>query len=559
LEITAAKALAQALVCMGTEWVYGIVGTSNIAFLDALYEIRDKIRYISCRHEQVAASMADAQGRLTGKPGVALVHSGPGALNAAISVGNAYKDCSPMILITGAVKRKLAGSDGMLEINHLKIFEPLCKGVYRIEKASGILEIFQTAYIESLISPRGPVLIEVPEDVWLEKAKLNPDKLSLEVPLTEPINKNEVQNVLNILKDSNLPLILSGGGVAYSGASGKLVEFAEKLKVPVITTGNGRGTIPERHPLCLGRVGFGGGTPVADSAFQKADALLRIGCYLSDMTTYEFTLRTEAKEIIAVNTSERIAPQAQSPTKFIKGDAYEFLDTSLGILKAENASKEYEWDKVLEKEKSDWEKMKELCLKRESDLPSAGKVANVLGQRLASDAIICVGAGTHLLYPMAYIPSEKPLCFLSTVNFGSMGFGFAASMAAKLIHPERQVITIIGDGDFMMTVQDLETAVRERIPVKVFVFNDFRYRVLTLRQMLQFEGRIYGTVHGNPDFASIACSFGARGYKLDDQAKIEETIENALAEKEPVVVDVLIDPNDLPPMNIEANLRMSAG
>ena len=159
---------------------------------------------------------------------------------------------------------------------------------------------------------------------------------------------------------------------------------------------------------------------------------------------------------------------------------------------------------------------------------------------------------------MTFMPCNHPLTFLSTVNFGSMGVGLAACMAAKLVSPERTGIAVLGDGDFMMTVQDLETAVRERIGIKVFVFNDGQYRVLNIRQRLQFQGRIYGTEHGNPDFAELARCFGAAGYRLDKAAQIEEVLDSVVSEDGPVVVDVPVDPDDLPPINIEANLRMTA-
>ncbi len=161
-QLTGAQALARALLKMGASRLYGIIGTSNVAFVDALYDVRDRMRYVSCRHEQVAASMADAEGRLTGRPGVVLVHSGPGALNAMISAGNAYKDCSPMMIITGAVKRRLVKCDGMLEVDHRRLFAPLCKGTFRVESAAEVPGVFSVAYRAAMSGARGPVLIEVP-------------------------------------------------------------------------------------------------------------------------------------------------------------------------------------------------------------------------------------------------------------------------------------------------------------------------------------------------------------------------------------------------------------
>lgn len=190
---------------------------------------------------------------------------------------------------------------------------------------------------------------------------------------------------------------------------------------------------------------------------------------------------------------------------------------------------------------------------------SGARVIHELSLLLPRERIITVGAGTHLLYPMAFLPCLEPLTYLSAVNFGAMGFGFPAAMAAKLVHPEREVVAILGDGDFMMTLQDLETACREGIKVLVLVMNDHMYRVLNLRQRIQCQGRILGTCHGNPDFAALARSFGAAGWRLEKVADIQPVLREALAVEGPAVVDVVIDPDDLPPFNLEASLRMSLG
>lgn len=555
-EMTGGQALAGALAKMGASRVYGIIGTSNIGFVDALYEIRDRIRYVSCRHEQVAASMADTEGRLTGKPGVVLVHSGGGALNALISAGNAYKDCSPMIIISGAVKRGLSGSNGMLELDHVRVFAPLCKGTYRIGSAADVPSIFSLAYRQAMSGARGPVMIEVPEDVWSEPAEVDIDGMELGADPPPPVRDSDVAAAIEMLSKARLPLLLAGGGVAYSRSSERLLRFVEALQVPVATTGNGRGTVPETHPLSLGRAGFGGGSLVADKALEKADAILCLGAGISDMTSYEFTLPISAEKIMAVNISGYMAPQAP-PADVCTCDVGEFLSRALDSLGDRRDEPGAAWDEALAEARSAWAMLCDAALSRSGDRPSGARVAGTLDKLLPDDTIVSVGAGTHLLYAMDFMPSRQPLTFMSTVNFGSMGFGFAANMAAKIIDPGRSAIAMLGDGDFMMTLQDLETAVREGIAVKVFVMNDHQYRVLNIRQRLQFGGRIMGTEHGNPDFAALARDFGAAGYRLENDSETRGVLEKAVAEEGPVVVDIILNPDDLPPLNIEANLRMS--
>lgn len=558
-EINGAQALAASLVEMGTSRIYGVIGTSNAAFTDTLYGYRDKIHYVSCRHEQVAASMADAEGRLTGKPGVALVHSGPGALNAMISAGNAYKDCSPMFVITGAVKRRLQGSDGMLEVDHCRLFDPLCKGTIRVRSAREVPDAVARAYRLSMSGARGPVLIEVPEDVWAEKANLDPGSLSFDVEPPPEVDRRDILEAVDMMNSAGLPLILSGGGVAYSGSSADLARLVDSLKSPVITTGNGRGTIPETHPLSLGRVGFGGGNPVADKALEKCDALLCLGSSISDMTTYEFTAPVGAKKIMVVNVSpESVAPQSPE-CRLVLCDVAEFIRGMLEEVGGRDGTPEKNWELELAEVKALWNGLLQASLEPGSVLPSPGRVVKALHEALPDETIVSVGAGMHLLYAMAFMPCTRPLSFLSTVNFGSMGFGMAAAMAAKMTSPGREVLSVLGDGDLMMTIQDLETVKREEIGIKVVVLNDSQYRVLNFRQRLQYEGRIIGTEHGNPDFSELAQCFGVKGLKLYDPDQTDRLVEAAVSQNGPVLLEVLIDPEDVPPMNIEANLRMSAG
>ncbi len=558
-KMSGAQALAKALLRMGTSRIYGIIGTSNVAFVDALYEVRDRIHYVSCRHEQVAASMADAEGRLTGRPGVALVHSGPGALNAMISAGNAYKDCSPLMIITGAVKRRLSKSDGMLEVDHQRLFAPLCKGTFRIESPSEVTEVFPKAYRAAMSGARGPVLIEVPEDVWTERTEIDIEAMELASDAPPPIKEADVRDALDMIDSAALPLVLSGAGVAYSRSSGDLVKFAELLSLPVITTGNGRGTIPETHPLSLGRVGFGGGNLVADKALESCDALLCLGAGISDMTTYEFTTPLAAKNVMVFNISPgSILPQAPE-SRLVLCNVADFLGRLVEEVGNRREPARSSWDQALAEARVLWDGMLQTSLHREGSLPSPSRVIKEIANKLPDDTVVSVGAGMHLLYPMAFMPCNHPLSFLSTVNFGSMGFGLAASMAASMMHPERAVLAVLGDGDFMMTIQDLETAVREGLDIKILILNDCQYRVLNVRQKLQFGGRVLGTEHGNPDFAELARCFGATGYRLDSPDQIEQVLDAALSEKGPVVVDVIIDPEDIPPLNIQATLRMSAG
>lgn len=555
MQASGAQALVLGLEKMGTTRLYGIIGTSILGFFEGLYERRDKIRYISCRHEQVAATMADVEGRLTGRPGVAIVHSGPGALNAMISVGNASKDCSPMILITGAVKSRLKGTDGMLEADHLKIFAPIVKRAFRIQKVADIPKILSEAYRTAMEGARGPVLIEVPENIWKEREEIDEGSFRFENPSPPKPDLGDLKAIVEALSKASRPLILAGCGVAYAGAGEKLKELVELTRIPVITTGNGRGVLSEEHPLSLGRVGFGGGNPVADSAFQKCDVLLGLGCGISDMVTYEFTQQTDA-DIYLINLDPAAEKRKVYVEKNLLCDIGAALPILISLAKEKNVGSSASWADELQSEKGKWLQMLRAAADPDKSPLSPGFVLSRLDPMLPRDAIVTVGAGMHAVYAHNHLLTRGPLQFLGAVNFGAMGFGLAAAMSAKLCFPDRTVLAVLGDGDFLMTVQDLETAVREKIGIKIVVVNDNSYRVLEMKQKLQYQGHVIGTRHQNPDFLELAKAFGLKGIRLQSPEEVEAGLKEMTATGGPVLLEIVTDPEDLPPTNLEAVMKM---
>lgn len=558
--LSGAQTLACGLEKMGTKRLYGIIGTSILGFYEGLFEHRNTLRYISCRHEQVAASMADVEGRLTGRPGVAIVHSGPGALNAMISVGNAYKDCSPMILITGAVKARLKGTDGMLELDHLRVFAPLVKASYRVNGTTEIPEILSMAYRASLTGAWGPVLIEVPENIWKERAEIDLHLFRFERPLPAVVPEDELAVLLEKLALSSRPLVLAGCGVAYARASSLLREWVELLQIPVVTTGNGRGVLPEDHPLCLGRVGFGGGNPVADQAFQRCDRLIGLGCGVSDMVTYEFSQETDA-DIILINLDPEAAKRKVYVEKNLQGDVGKALATLLDLTRQKKMGPLPSWTDSLQEIRQQWSMMIEAAREMAKSPLSPSYVLSRLAHLLPRDTIVTGGAGMHVVYAHNCLPANGPQQFLAAVNFGAMGLGLPAAMAAKLCHPERTVVAVLGDGEFLMTVQDLETVVREKIGIKIVVVNDNSYRVLEYKQKLQYQGHVIGTRHANPDLMKLAQAFDIKGIRLKTPEEVERGLQEMMATDEAapaeaVLLEIVTDPEDLAPTNLEAVLKM---
>jgi len=486
--------LVRSLESYGVTRTFGLVGTSIIELLDALSSSR--IRYVSTRHEQVAVSMADAEGRLTGKPGVAMVHGGPGFLNSLISVTNAWKDCSPMVLIAGAVKRRMMGMDSWLEVPQSGMVASVVKKAWRVERGSEAARIFADAFSLAGSAPYGPTFVEVPEDVWSLEAGNAVAGSATWAPRAPA--EAEVEGVRELLARAKKPLILVGGGINTPDGAEALQALLSRVEVPVISSGNGRGAVPEDSPLALGRTGFGGGNRAADSALVEADAVLCMGCGLSDVSTYGFNL-TPKGEVIIVDLDPLWDKKPVPCVMHAACDAAEFVRSL--ARKAAPERMEGVWKGQIESERNKWDALlKEAESRTKEGFVNPARFLRALDGRLPRDAILAVGQGLHVLYAYSFLRVRSSRSFLAATNMGSMGFVFPAAIGAKIVFPERETVGVMGDGEFMMTMQDLETAVREKAGAKIIIVNDNSYRVLLMRQKIQKMGRVFGT--GTPTLTS---------------------------------------------------------
>jgi len=545
-----AQGIVGCLEQFGVNRAYGLIGTSILDLVDATKDSR--IRYISTRHEQVAVSMADAEGRLTGNPGVCFIHGGPGFLNSLIGVANAYKDSSPLLMIAGAVKRRLSGLDSWLEVPQLDMIRPIVKTAFRIDRPSEVSKVMSEAYSTAISLPKGPVFIEVPEDVWrLEGASQNTRVEAKPAPV---VSADEIRQVLELLQHSQRPLFLVGGGLNNPRGVQLLAKFTETFGIPVASTGNGRGILPEDHKLSLGRVGFGGGSIPADSALENADLVIAIGAGISDVTTYGYNIMPKG-EIVVVDL-DPIAKDKPIPyNKHLLGDATAFLEliTESKISYTPNQ----DWYQFIEKKRASWSAILDDASARNlTGFANPSKFFKTLDAKMPRDAIVTAGQGFHILYTYAYLRIRSPGSFLAATNLGAMGFAFPAALGAKVTHPDREVIAVLGDGEFLMTLQDLETAVREKIAVKIVVVNDNSYKVLLMRQKIQKMGRVFGTVHSNPDMNKLAEAFGADSMVVREDSDIEQAVDFALGQSErPRLIELKTSPEDVPPLNMEASLK----
>lgn len=552
--------IAEFLKAIGVRRVYGIIGTSVVDFVDSLYEYRGELRYVSTRHEQVAVAMADAEYRTTGNLAAALVHAGPGFLNSLLSLGVAYKDRVPLILISGGVRRRLYGTDSWLEVDQQSIAKPLTKAAVRLSSPDEAGEALSQLVRKALTPPKGPVLLEVPEDLWKMSGDFGPLPSGLEelAPTPTRPDKESVERIAESMVKASRPLIYASGESLGENITAILDEIAERLGAYIVTSGNARGACNEGTKRCLGRVGFGGGSLPADKALERADTILVLGDELDDIATYAYTLYPEG-DLIVVSENPIVDKRPIYISHRIVASPYHTALHLLENLRKNNVRKENsEWDAEIEGYIRAWENLlNEAVSRKYSGYVNPNLFFKKLGEKLGPDDIVTGGQGTHIVYTYDYIRISKPGRFLAATNLGAMGYAFPAALGAKIANPESQVIAVVGDGEFMMTVQDLETAVREGIPVKVVVVNDDSYRVLYLRQMIQKAGRVYGTLHSNPSFEALARVFGAEGNTVSSDEEIDDAISEMLESDKPYVLDLKISREDMPPLNLDATLRMS--
>lgn len=541
--------LVRSLEEYGTARAYGLIGTSILELMDAMSGSR--IRYISTRHEQVTVSMADAEGRVTGRPGVAMVHGGPGFLNSLVSLSNAHKDGSPLLLVAGAVKRRLVGMDSWLEVPESEMTKSIVKRAFRIEKGGDAAGVFSEAYSLALSPPVGPVFVEVPEDVWVLDAGNSVVSLKPTVAGAPP--EGAVRLTQAAILKSKRPLLIVGGGMNKAEGTEALTSLLVKAEIPVVTTGNGRGALPEDHPLSLGRIGFGGGSMVADTALAEADFVLCLGGGLSDVSTYGFNM-TPKGEVFTVDLDRLWDRKPVAYSQHWMCDAPAFVK-ELAKTVAEYKQGD-EWRESIQKNRRAWEAQLEGQLSREKPgFVNPARFLNELEKSLPRDVILAAGQGLHIVYAYCFLKVRSPASFLAATNMGSMGFVFAAALGAKVALPDREVVAVLGDGEFMMTVQDLETAAREKIGVRLIVINDNSYRVLLMRQKIQKMGRVFGTLHSNPDMIKLADAFGLEAMSVASNPQIPDAVRFLLKKTDrPLIVELKVDPEDLPPINPQGSL-----
>ncbi|MGA9100122.1 MAG: acetolactate synthase large subunit [Methanotrichaceae archaeon] len=533
-KMTGAQAVLESLKREGVDVVFGLPGGVLLPLYDAIYS--SDIRHILVRHEQGAAHMADGYARATGKVGVCIATSGPGATNLVTGIANAYMDSVPMVAITGQVNTFLIGKDAFQEADITGITLPITKHNYLLRTAKDITRVFREAFYIARSGRPGPVLIDLPRDVTVEEVEFTWPEVNL--PGYHPSTKAhemQIKKAAKALMEAERPVIYVGGGVKYADAHRELFELATKINAPVTTTLMGIGCFPEDHPLSLGMLGMHG-TKYANYAIQESDLLLAVGARFDDRVTGKISSFAPHAKIVHIDVDPAEVGKNVRVDIPVVGDAKNALTA---LLKEVQPKPWSPWDeKVVQ-----WKQDHPLKYIPDMNIIKPQFVIEKLCE-LAPDAIITTEVGQNQMWAAQFFVHKDPRKFISSGGLGTMGYGFPAAIGAKMGRPESEVIDIAGDGSFLMNSQELATAVVNEIPVKVAILNNGCLGMVRQWQELFFEKRYSATILGrtSPDFVKLAEAYGAVGLRATKPQEVEPVIRAALASDRPTLMDFIVNP-----------------
>jgi len=524
-----AELFVDCLLEENVEVIFGLPGEENIDLMEAL---NDKpIRFILVRHEQAASFMADIYGRLARKPGVCLATLGPGAINLTLGTADAQLDSSPLVAIAGQSSRDRIFKEFHQYINLIELFRPITKWGGRIILPETTPEIIRKAFKTAMADRQGATLIVLPEDVAEETTSAKPIKSVFPKP-TEP-NEKQVDRVEKILKEAKQPVILAGHGVCRSQASKSLIAFAEKLGIPVATTFMAKGVVPYNHPCCLGAIGFMKHDYV-NFGLDKADTVIAVGYDLVEYPAERWNPDLN-KKIIHIHTGIAEVDQAYSLEVGLQGDISLTLNEIAARFDKPLSTPDY-LSKIQELRK---EEMARFAGQNHFPVKPQQMVLSIRGA-LAPDDIVLCDTGALKMWMARLYPCYEPDTCLFSNGLGTMGFAVPGALAAKLVHPDKAVVAVTGDGSFLMNSQELETAKRENLPFVILIWNDSNYGLIEWKQNLKF-GRKSFVTFDNPDFVKYAESFGIKGYRINSSEELTPTLRKAIAAKELAVIDCRVD------------------
>lgn len=534
--VRAVDALVDEMERMGIREVLGIIGGQIMPLFDALYG-RD-IKIYMFRHEQGAIHAADAYGRVTRKPGIVLVTSGPGATNLATGLANAMMDSSPLVALTGQVPTAVFGRDAFQETDIVGMSLPITKHNFMAKRPEDVVPMFKAAYRIATDGRPGPVLLDLPRDVQMgqvDGGKLSEVKVNYKgIPEPDP---GLVAYAVKLILEARRPILLIGGGVCWSGATEEALALAETLWMPMVTTLPGKNCVPNNHPLFMGPAGMHGRVE-ADAAIINSDLVVAVGTRFSDRTVGDFKEFQRGRKIIHIDIDRSEIGKNVKPTVGIVGDAKATLRMMLQLIPkaAPRSEKFVSWLRSI---KEAYEKFRE-----QSDMEKFApwKVLKAIREVTPPNAITATGVGSHQMWCELHWDVYVPGTFITSAGLGTMGFGIPAALGAKIARPDVPVLDIDGDGSFQMTMQNLALVREYNLPIIVVIFDNSALMLVRHWQMLLYNRRIVAVdFEANPDFLKIAEAYGIDGVRPSNYGELKENIAKAIRNNEPLIVDVTID------------------
>ncbi len=534
------KILIESLLKEGVEVIFGYPGGSVIPFFDSLYDA--PIKFILTRHEQAAAHAADGYARSTGKVGVCVATSGPGATNLTTGIATAYMDSIPMVAITGQVKTSLIGNDAFQEADVTGITRSITKYNYLVKDIKDLAYTVKEAFYLANSGRPGPVVIDLPVDVQIQDTEFKyPERIEMRsYNPTHFGHPGQIKKVLKYIYKAQKPVIIAGGGIIASGANEELLRFTEKAKIPVTTTLIGLGAFPSTNDLALGMPGMHG-TVYANMAITESDLLISVGSRFDDRVTGKLDAFAPQAKIIHIDIDPTSISKNINVDVPIVGDAKNILGQLAEGINEEKLADLSGWHKKIK----EWKKKYPLIYKEDK----TGKikpqhVIEEIYKQTKGKAIITTEVGQNQMWASQFYKYDYTRKFLSSGGLGTMGYGFPAAIGAKIANPDQDVVLIAGDGSIQMNIQELATLSTYDIDVKIIILNNHYLGMVRQWQELFYKRRYSGTPLKNPDFVKLAQGYGLKGMKITKVSEIKKAVKEILSHKGSVVADFWIEPEE---------------
>ena len=547
---TGGQLIVDALKVHGVDMAFGVPGESYLSVLDAFYESRDDIKFVICRQEGGAANMAEAYGKLTGRPGICFVTRGPGATNASIGIHTAFQDSTPLILFIGQVDNEVAEREAFQEIDYRRMFGQMAKWVAQIDRPERVPEMISHAFHLAVSGRPGPVVLALPEDMQTATAAVADAARYQRV--AAHAGANDMQKLHDMLAQAQRPFVMVGGGGWNKQASEDFQAFAQANALPVTASYRCQDLFDNRHPNYVGDVAVGM-NPAIEQRIRNADLLIAVGPRLGEWTTLNYTLldipRPKQKFVHVHAGAEELGRVYQADL-LINSGMPEFAAAARALAPVQGR-----WVEATQAARAEYE-----AWQKPVNVPGALNMSEVilhLKKRLPPEAILTNGAGNFSLWVHRFYQYTGFRTQLGPTS-GAMGYGVPSGVAAKLVHPDRPVIAFAGDGDFLMTGQELATAAQYDAKVIFIVVNNGMYGTIRMHQERHYPGRVSGTSLRNPDFAALARAYGLHGEIVEKTADFADAFERAWNAKTAALLELRIDPDSISPRTTLSAVRAEA-